>query len=296
MKLDLPYKVQVTKKKSFYLNLNQYRNAHFHTLNNAKIAFKEIMASEILKLPKLGKISIRYVLYPRTAAEMDVANTCSIVDKFFCDALVELGIIVDDNYKFLPKVTFEFGEIDKMNPRVEAHIEELEQMKIVFDKAEILEALRQYAGTVMSVPSTSEIVLEATADGTFVATMDMHLGASIAAKATPKVNTRAAVTEALAEPAPEAEKPSLLGSTPRSATKPNIFGKKEEAPVEAPQEAVETPEPEEKETPTEVATEAPAPVVEATEVATEEPKAGTINGDVVEPAKEAPKSIFSFKS
>tara|TARA_B110000503_G_scaffold109474_1_gene163826 strand:+ start:382 stop:615 length:234 start_codon:yes stop_codon:yes gene_type:complete len=67
-------------------------------------------------------IHIRYVLFPKTRRLCDVANVCSVTDKYFSDALVELHKIADDNYLYLPKVTYEFGSVNKDNPRVDIHI------------------------------------------------------------------------------------------------------------------------------------------------------------------------------
>ena len=119
--LTAPLSVQLGKSGAkFALNLNTYRNAHYHTLNNAKIAFKEQMAKQIRQLPSIThRVLIRYFLYPRTQRLCDVANICSIVDKFFCDALVEMGHLPEDNYTCLPGVSYEFAEVDPINPRVE---------------------------------------------------------------------------------------------------------------------------------------------------------------------------------
>jgi hypothetical protein len=77
------------------------------------------MTGQILALPKLSKISIEYKLFPRTKRLCDISNILSIHDKMFCDALVELGKLEDDNYLFIPQITYCIGEIDKINPRVE---------------------------------------------------------------------------------------------------------------------------------------------------------------------------------
>lgn len=91
-----------------------------------KVKYSELMQSEIAKVPPLAdKIKITYRLFPKTKRLVDVSNVCSVVDKFFCDALVQSGCIPDDNYKYLPKVEYEFGEVDKNNPRVEIEIQEL---------------------------------------------------------------------------------------------------------------------------------------------------------------------------
>jgi len=53
----------------------------------------------------------------------DISNVLSIHDKFFCDALVELGKLPDDNYKYIPEVKYVFREVDKLNPRVDIYID-----------------------------------------------------------------------------------------------------------------------------------------------------------------------------
>ena len=124
--ISLPLSVPVTKKSKFSLNLNQYRNAHYYTLNTAKTKFQDIAKEAIISLPKMDKISLVYTLFPPTKRDLDVANICSIVDKFFSDAMVANGKLEDDNYHFLPEVSYRFGNIDKLNPRVEVQIRSLE--------------------------------------------------------------------------------------------------------------------------------------------------------------------------
>lgn len=311
MLISLPYKVSLGfdkhgKDKSFYLNLNQYRNAHYHVLNKAKVVFKEQMTKAIQALPKLNKIEIKYTLYPASARDMDVSNTCSIVDKFFCDALVELSKLTDDNYKYLVKTSYEFGEIDRMNPRVDAEIKELEPMKLVFEKKEIIAALSMYASKVIALADAPSIELEATADGSFIARMDVDLASVQSSKApagfvkreapqpTPaSTNTRAAVAEALeaAKDAAKDEKPSLLNTTPEPAKPrqiniPKTEPAKEEAPAEAVAEDVA-------EDPMDTQDAADTTEATADAPATEEAKSGTITGNVDATPPET-RSIFNF--
>jgi hypothetical protein len=125
-KLIAPLRVHKTKNKLFSLNLNTYRNEHHMTLNKAKANFKEEMKEQILKLPTFSKVKLTYVLYPATKHLTDVGNVCTVVDKFFADALVELRKLPDDNYLYVPELDFRFGSIDRENPRVEIFIEEIE--------------------------------------------------------------------------------------------------------------------------------------------------------------------------
>lgn len=119
----------VRKPKNYALNLNVYRNTHFIQLNNSKVLFDTLIQPRIKNLVIKPPFIIRYTLYIGSNRECDVANVCSIVDKYFCDALVKAKIIPDDNYKYLKGVSYEFGSVDKDNPRVDAQIEEIEECK-----------------------------------------------------------------------------------------------------------------------------------------------------------------------
>lgn len=239
----LPYSIPIGKKDDkFYVNLNQYRNAHYHTLNSAKISFKELIYNQVKQLPKLHIIKLWYRVYPPSKRLIDTNNICSIADKFFCDALVEAGKLEDDNYKFLIDTRFTFGEVDKGNPRVEVEIEETAPMKMIFGKDEILVALNQYAANVLRFPPNEmpEIRMEATADGSFYAELELDLSNiqrnasrsgslestkvssenlnSLKAKVATS-GSRAAVTEALKSAKSDAEpaaRPSLLNTTPKA--------------------------------------------------------------------------------
>lgn len=120
-----PLSVQLSKKKKFILNLNNYRNASFFLLNDAKKAYKKTVLPQLEKLPKFSKVRLTYVFYPSSRRRYDIANVCSIVDKFFSDALVETGHLEDDNYNYIPDVLYCIGELDKTNPRVQILIEEI---------------------------------------------------------------------------------------------------------------------------------------------------------------------------
>lgn len=122
--LTAPVTIPISKNKTLALNLNVYRNAHFQSLNKAKVNFKEHMAQQIEPLPEMKGVSIRYRLFVGSKRLCDIANVCCIVDKFFMDALVEMGKLPDDNYEYLKYISFEYGGYDKGNPRVEIIVEE----------------------------------------------------------------------------------------------------------------------------------------------------------------------------
>lgn len=112
--------------KTFRLNLNQYRNTHYQLLNKAKISFSNMVFNQVKKLPKFDPpISITYTLYDGCNRQKDLSNICCIVDKFFCDVLVALKKIPDDNRDILVKVEYIYGGIDKKNPHCEVKIKNL---------------------------------------------------------------------------------------------------------------------------------------------------------------------------
>ena len=91
--------VQVGRKK-IKLNLNVYRNLHYQVNNKAKIIFKEKLLNNypVLALIKSDFIRVNYDVIPSSRQKFDIMNIVSIVDKFFLDALVNIGCIPDDDY------------------------------------------------------------------------------------------------------------------------------------------------------------------------------------------------------
>lgn len=129
LKVSLPLHVIIPRKRKddrkWILNLNNYRNTHYQTLDQAKkIYAEEVMAAlcvngRLTVSPFGVPVELRYTVFPRTKREMDVSNPCSVIDKFACDALVHLGFMPDDNYKHIRRSVYQFGEVDPSNPRCE---------------------------------------------------------------------------------------------------------------------------------------------------------------------------------
>lgn len=124
-KIISPLKVVQSKKKMFILNLNNYRNAHYMTLNTVKRNYKEAVREQVEQLPEFKKVIIHYELYPKTRRRTDIGNVTAIHKKFFEDALVELGRIPDDSFDHVIGSTESFGCVDSTNPRVEILITEI---------------------------------------------------------------------------------------------------------------------------------------------------------------------------
>lgn len=163
--IELPASIRVTKDKPFYLNLNVYRNAHYHTLNKAKTMFEQQVTPLLKILPKLINVELTYTLFTKTKQLSDVSNVCSIVDKFFCDSLVNLGYLPDDNYNHLSKVVYCFGGVDKDNPRVEVSINPIEifkedDMQITLVEAEIKQAIKDYIHSQINIKDGMEIIID----------------------------------------------------------------------------------------------------------------------------------------
>lgn len=125
--LTSPLSVKLSPRKQMILNLNNYRNLYYRTLNNAKIVYKEIMKEPILeKVPdKLNKIAIQYKVFKGDRRRFDIGNVCSVHQKFFEDAFVELGKLDDDRHENIPLTFFTYGGIDRTRPRVEITIYDL---------------------------------------------------------------------------------------------------------------------------------------------------------------------------
>ena len=125
--INVPYFIKIGKKR-YSCNLNQYKNAHYRLTNSMKKEFKELITDDIIDiLPEnMQKIKIHFKIFYENKRLWDIDNILSIVSKFSCDALTELGRIPDDNYKHIIQITGTFGGVGKENPRVEMRIKHLE--------------------------------------------------------------------------------------------------------------------------------------------------------------------------
>lgn len=126
--LPISYKLTLERKRGkdtgISLNLNWYRNATFYQQNEVKQEFTKSMEEHLTPVLFEGKIHITYTLFTGDNRTCDVANVCSIVDKFFSDALTYYGCITDDDYRYLPGVSYQFGGVDKGAARVEIYVSE----------------------------------------------------------------------------------------------------------------------------------------------------------------------------
>lgn len=137
-----PLSIQLSKEKKFILNLNNYRNLYFRTLNKSKIYYKDYMKPQIENevYYNLQQIAVVYKVFKGDARRFDIGNVASIHQKYFEDAFVELGKIEDDRARNIPMTVFCFGGIDRSRPRVEITIYDLKDRT---DKAKFFSDLRE---------------------------------------------------------------------------------------------------------------------------------------------------------
>ncbi|WAI96139.1 endodeoxyribonuclease [Vibrio phage vB_VhaP_PG11] len=121
-----PLRIPRNKQGALWsVNLNQYRNTHYQSLNKLKKEYKELVKPQVAKLNPMEVIRLSIHIYAKDKRKFDVGNVSSIHEKFFLDALVELGKLPDDDYEHCPEVHTYFMGIDRENPRVEFIIEEI---------------------------------------------------------------------------------------------------------------------------------------------------------------------------
>ena len=125
MLIVAPLRIERPRSKDWLINLNTYRNTHYMTLNNVKVKYRALVQAQIDLLPFISRCRLKLVLFPKTRHRMDLTNMLSIQDKFICDAIVQSGKIADDDYLHIIESTYSFGEVDKVNPRAEIHIQEI---------------------------------------------------------------------------------------------------------------------------------------------------------------------------
>jgi len=111
----MPIAIELGKKRKrkYFLNLNIMRNQVGHLVNNIKKEYARIAHGVLPNNDTFFKhFELEYVLYLPDKRKRDISNVLSIVDKNFADALVAHGIVEDDNYTFLKKVTYLYGGFD----------------------------------------------------------------------------------------------------------------------------------------------------------------------------------------
>lgn len=167
--IKLPMRMKTNKSGDLEsLNLNVFRNLHFYKLNYQKKAFQAYVKPLLSGLPSMEAVTLHYEVNPKGGSRLDTMNVGSIVDKFFSDALVENGIIPDDDYKHVVGNSFSFGSLHPLDPHVLVTITETNRrketpMRILLDQDEIQAALEAYVQT-MGLQGASGVELTVNGD------------------------------------------------------------------------------------------------------------------------------------
>jgi hypothetical protein len=133
--ISLPLKLVVNKRTkknvNYILNLNVYRNTHYRSLAKHKIDYKELVKKALAEAAGACPVDLKpplrftYTIYPQSRRKFDIANVCSVIQKFTDDALIDLGVIEDDNMTIVAEVNYRFGSVDQIKPRAVLKIEEI---------------------------------------------------------------------------------------------------------------------------------------------------------------------------
>lgn len=206
--IRVPTIVPISKNKRFSLNLNQYRNAHHHTLDKAKKEFDAIVKPSLGVLPRMDGVNLTFTLFTGTLQRIDTSNVCAIVDKFFCDSLVTSGRIPDDNCTVVLSVDYRYGGYAKGDPHVVVTVEpvgtiyidpekEEEDMQITIVQAEIELAIKNYIMSQITVNENQDINIQLKAtrgDEGYQAIIDIKPAAPAPTGPAPKGGTKAKET------------------------------------------------------------------------------------------------------
>lgn len=125
-KINLPLAVYLPRKtmpdKKMIINLNNYRNWSYIVSNQVKKAYCQAVEPLVRDFVFYPRLALVFTYYKGSKRISDRSNVLCIQEKFFLDALVELGCIEDDNDNFIFSTKYNGDKIDKQNPRVEVRI------------------------------------------------------------------------------------------------------------------------------------------------------------------------------
>ncbi len=124
IKLDLPVYWNITKNRKIFVGMNWYQRANKYEINKVKQEYHELIKSKLFgnKEKIKGSYLVRYKYFYKNSGT-DLRNVTSVIDKFFNDALQELGIVENDNVKYFKESIDQVGGLDKKNPRIEIEVE-----------------------------------------------------------------------------------------------------------------------------------------------------------------------------
>lgn len=117
------------KDKTFLINLNWYRNAHYYIKNEVKQAYNALIIEQLQAInvkPIKGKYELAFKYHYKNAIS-DLDNVCAMANKSFNDAAQAYGLVENDNVKHCIKSCYYVAGQDKENPRVEIFIRAIKE-------------------------------------------------------------------------------------------------------------------------------------------------------------------------
>lgn len=103
------------KKREILVSVNNWLPMHYIQKNNVKQAYHKVAEDFVKSSPKYKNLVPQYVLYFKGNRKKDVDNYTAPLHKFLMDALVEGGVIQDDNYDYVTGFITKFGGIKDSN-------------------------------------------------------------------------------------------------------------------------------------------------------------------------------------
>ena len=103
------------KKRELLVSVNNWLPMHYIQKNNVKQAYHKVAEEFVNTLPKYKKLVPHYTLYFKGKRKKDIDNYTAPLHKFLMDALVEGGVIEDDNYDYVTGFSTKFGGIREEN-------------------------------------------------------------------------------------------------------------------------------------------------------------------------------------
>lgn len=109
------------KWKRDHINMNSFFKLNYHVQNNLKIAYSQEIRLQISN-ERFHKVDLEFTLYAPDKRKRDRSNVLCLHEKFCCDALVQAGVLRDDNDNVINSTKYMPTLIDKEKPRVEIKV------------------------------------------------------------------------------------------------------------------------------------------------------------------------------
>lgn len=128
--ISIPRKTKEAKKVA--INLNIYRNLHYLVNNQCKKIAKDNVENYLKNTGQSGiifdkPVNITFKIIKESKRKLDKSNVYAVAAKYFYDALVELGVLVDDNDNFIKQETILETAYEKGIGKIIINIEEVKE-------------------------------------------------------------------------------------------------------------------------------------------------------------------------